>query len=91
MLDLAKYSEKLADGGVVGFPVKHSNAKRSQNKRDIEFEIKAQVLKLNEGEDAAEDVEEVAEKTEKVEKVEKVEKAEKAEKVEAKSAEKDEL
>lgn len=79
MLDLAKYSEKLVDGGVVGFPVTRTKPKRDHSQRDMEFEIKAQVLKLNEGEDAAEDAEEVVEKTEK------------AEKAEAKSAEKDEL
>jgi hypothetical protein len=50
--------------------------KRAQGKRDIEFQIQAQVLQLNEGEEVA------TEKAEKVEKVEKVEETESTEKEE---------
>jgi hypothetical protein len=78
--DLSKYSEKLVDGGVVAYPVSHTKPRRFQDKRDMEIEITAEVLKLNEGEDAEEADEKVEEKV-----AEKVEK--KAEKVE----EKDEL
>ncbi|KAK4232719.1 Glucarate dehydratase [Achaetomium macrosporum] len=93
LLDLSKYSAKLVDGGVVAYPVHHSLPKRSQNKRDMEFTVKAQVLKLKEGENA-EDVEEAAQKTEETEKVERAEEAgkpsyERAE--ETKSADRDEL
>jgi hypothetical protein len=44
-LDLAKYSPDLADGAVVAYPVNKTRAKRAHNKRDIEFTVKAQVLK----------------------------------------------
>ncbi|KAK3349783.1 hypothetical protein B0T25DRAFT_249297 [Lasiosphaeria hispida] len=63
LLDIAKYSAKLADGGVVAYPVKRTKARRGAKKRDIEFSIKAQVLKLKlevEEEIAAEIVEEAA-------------------------------
>ena len=56
---------------MVAYPVHHSIPKRSKGLRDIEFQVKAQVLKLNEGEDAAADAEEVVQKTEKVEEAEK--------------------
>ncbi|KAH6842345.1 hypothetical protein B0I37DRAFT_195996 [Chaetomium sp. MPI-CAGE-AT-0009] len=89
LLDLSKYSSKLVDGGVIAYPIQHSLPKRAQGKRDIEFQVQAQVLQLNEGEEVAT---EDAEKTEKVEKVEKAAKAEKAEKVEeTESTEKEEL
>jgi hypothetical protein len=62
---------------VVAYPVHHSVPKRSKGLRDIEFKVKAQVLKLNEGENATEGGEEAEKKAEKVEEVEK--KAEKGE------------
>ncbi|GAB1316468.1 hypothetical protein MFIFM68171_06678 [Madurella fahalii] len=91
LLDTSKYSAKLADGGVVAYPINWTWAKRGQGKRDIEFRVKAQVLKLKPGENAVEDAEEVVEKTE-AEKVDKTETAsdnDKTEKVEkAEDAEK---
>ena len=47
--DLDKYSEKLADGAVVAYPVEKSRAKRGWGERDMEFTIKAQVLKAKPG------------------------------------------
>lgn len=79
LLDLSKYSGKLVDDGVVAYPVHWTWAKRGQGKREIEFRVKAQVLKLKPGESADEDPEEVVEKTE-AEKVDTAEKAEGAEK-----------
>ncbi|KAK4183240.1 Glucarate dehydratase [Podospora australis] len=94
-----KYTGKIADGGVVGWPVHISRPKRAIGEREVEFRLKAQVLKLKEGEtDDGEDiiVEETVEKTEKTkEKVAEPEKAAEAEKaVESEAAEettKDEL
>ena len=62
LLDLDNYSEELVNGGVVAYPVSHTKPKRSENKREIKIEIKAQVLKKN-----TEEVEEAEEATEKVE------------------------
>ncbi|KAH6617504.1 hypothetical protein F5144DRAFT_457507, partial [Chaetomium tenue] len=53
LLDLSKFSAKLVDGGVVAYPIHHSMPKRARGERDIEFQIQAQVLQLNEGEEAA--------------------------------------
>ncbi|KAL2192806.1 hypothetical protein P885DRAFT_72672 [Corynascus similis CBS 632.67] len=61
--DLSKYSSELVDGGVIAYPVEHSRPGASPRQREIEFKIKAQVLKLKEGQQA----EEAAEKTEKTE------------------------
>ena len=77
LMDLSKYSAKLADGGVIAYPINYTGPKRSDGKRDIEFTVKAEVLELK----AGETVEQAAETVEKTEKVEKVEEA----------AEKDEL
>lgn len=52
--DLSLYTGELADGGVVGYPVTHTTPNRRQNRRDIQIEIKAQVLKKNAGEGGAE-------------------------------------
>ncbi|KAK4119238.1 hypothetical protein N657DRAFT_650338 [Parathielavia appendiculata] len=94
LLDLSKYSAKLADGRVVAYPVQHTSPKL--NDREIEFQIKAQVLKLKEGE-VEEDVLEIAQGPEAAEKGEETEaaKSEKAGETksveEAKRAGKDEL
>ena len=61
--DLSKYSSELVDGGVIAYPVEHSRAGATPRQREIEFKIKAQVLKLKEGQQA----EDAAEKTEKTE------------------------
>ncbi|KAJ9156037.1 hypothetical protein NKR23_g1247 [Pleurostoma richardsiae] len=45
LLDLSKYSSKISDGGVVGWPTSHTEADRKKGMRNIEFTIKAQVLK----------------------------------------------
>jgi hypothetical protein len=71
-MDLSKYSAKLADGGVIAYPVDYTLAKRSKDQRDIEFQIKAEVLELKAGGDA----EETVEKTEKVEEAKSAEKDE---------------
>ena len=44
LLDTSKYSPKLAEGGVIAWPVKKGGANRKKDERDIEFTIKAQVL-----------------------------------------------
>lgn len=44
LLDMAKYSPKLSDGGVVAWPVKYTRANRKRDERAIEFTIQAQVL-----------------------------------------------
>jgi hypothetical protein len=44
LLDISKYSPKLAEGAVVAWPVSYAKANRKQDERDIEFTIKAQVL-----------------------------------------------
>jgi len=43
--DIKKYSPKLTDGGVVGYPIRKTRAKRWVNKRDAEFTVKAEVVK----------------------------------------------
>ncbi|KAK4139264.1 uncharacterized protein C8A04DRAFT_40860 [Dichotomopilus funicola] len=45
--DLSLYTGELSDGGVVAYPVTHTTPNRKQKRRDIEIEIKAQVLKKN--------------------------------------------
>lgn len=45
LLDLEKYSEKAVDGGVISWPISHTDPGQG---RDIEFTIKAQVLKASE-------------------------------------------
>ncbi|KAK0707883.1 hypothetical protein B0H67DRAFT_588843 [Lasiosphaeris hirsuta] len=89
LLDVAKYSAKLVDGGVVAYPVRKTKARRGGQNRDMEFSIKAQVLKLKA--DAVEEVveEEIVEasKTEEATKSEEATESEEA----AKSEGKDEL
>ncbi|KAK3291568.1 uncharacterized protein B0H64DRAFT_366921 [Chaetomium fimeti] len=82
LLDLSKYSSKLVDGGVIAYPIHHSFPKRAQGKREIEFQIQAQVLQLNEGETLETEQAENVEEAEKVEKAEKVEETESTEKEE---------
>lgn len=86
MMDLSKYSGKLVDGGVVAYPVHYTWPRRGQGKRDIEFQVKAQVLKLNEGETAP-GTAEIGENAQEAEKVEEAEKAEETEKPKSKEAE----
>lgn len=45
LLDLEKYSEKAVDGGVISWPIRHTDPVKG---RDIEFTIKAQVLRASE-------------------------------------------
>jgi hypothetical protein len=85
----------MVDGGVVAYPVHHSLPKRSQNMREMEFTVKAQVLKLKEGENA-EDVQPISQTTEESQKVEQAEGVEKpssqnARETESEGAGKDEL
>ncbi|KAL2172336.1 hypothetical protein VTG60DRAFT_6175 [Thermothelomyces hinnuleus] len=61
LADLSKYSAELVDGGVVAYPVEHSSPGSSPLQREIEFTIKAQVLKLKEGAQAAEKTEKTKE------------------------------
>ncbi|KAK3316916.1 hypothetical protein B0H66DRAFT_583330 [Apodospora peruviana] len=51
--DIAKYSPKPTEGAVVAYPVKKTKAQRRQGKRDMEFTIKAQVVKQVLEEEAA--------------------------------------
>ncbi|GJC97944.1 Phenylacetaldoxime dehydratase [Colletotrichum higginsianum IMI 349063] len=49
LADLANYQAVPRDGAVVAWPVSHSRPDVDNNRRDIEFTVKARVLKLNEG------------------------------------------
>lgn len=72
---MSRYSAKPTDGGVIAYPVHYTWPKRSQHERDIEFRVKAQVLKLKPGEEETEEeVEETQQEEEKT-----IEQAEKAE------------
>lgn len=51
-MDISKYSAKPADGSVVAYPTSKTKAKRSADKREIKFTIKAQALKAKADEDA---------------------------------------
>ena len=53
--DLDKYSPTMADGAVLAYPVDKTKAKRYEGKRDMEFTIKAQVVKAAEAEAATEE------------------------------------
>jgi hypothetical protein len=44
LLDLERYSAEPVDGGVVAWPVHHSEPNRAKGTADITFEVKAQVL-----------------------------------------------
>lgn len=44
LLDLERYSAEPVDGGVVAWPVHHSEPNRATGRADITFEVKAQVL-----------------------------------------------
>ena len=48
LLDLTKYNSKPQDGGVIAWPTSHTNLDRMLDKRDINFTIEAQVLRLKE-------------------------------------------
>lgn len=56
LADLSNYSATPKDAVVVSWPISHTRPNTAQKKRDIEFTVKAQVLKLKEG--ASEAVEE---------------------------------
>ena len=45
LLDTSKYTTKLADGAVVAWPTKFTEAARGHGKRDVEFTVRAQVLR----------------------------------------------
>ncbi|KAK3486918.1 uncharacterized protein B0T23DRAFT_236974 [Neurospora hispaniola] len=45
--DMTKYTAKPTDGGVVAYPVDKTRANRAEGKREMEFTIKAQVLKVD--------------------------------------------
>lgn len=49
LTDLAKYSPKLVDGGVVAWPTGYTTPDRSTTERKVEFTIKAQVLSAKAG------------------------------------------
>ncbi|KAK3381823.1 hypothetical protein B0H63DRAFT_214299 [Podospora didyma] len=51
--DAVKYTAKPADGSVVAYPTKKTKADRKAGKRDMEFTIKAQLLKAKQEEAAA--------------------------------------
>lgn len=44
LTDLSKYSPRLIDGGVVGWPIEYTYPKRSKGERNMSFTLKAQVL-----------------------------------------------
>lgn len=88
-MDLSKYSGNLTDGGVVAYPVHYTWPKRAQGLRNIEFQVKAEVLKLNEGENAPGTAE--LGETEEAEKVEEAEEPKAQEAEDTKSAQKEEL
>lgn len=89
LLDITKYTAKPAEGAVVAYPVAKTQADRAEGKREMEFTIKAQVLKVDDS--VPEDEEETKEFKTQVEKVEEL-KTKVQEKVEeVKTAVKDEL
>ncbi|EGZ68756.1 hypothetical protein NEUTE2DRAFT_159389 [Neurospora tetrasperma FGSC 2509] len=45
--DMTKYTAKPTDGAVVAYPVDKTRANRAEDKREMEFTIKAQVLKVD--------------------------------------------
>ncbi|EQB58135.1 hypothetical protein CGLO_01656 [Colletotrichum gloeosporioides Cg-14] len=49
LADLSNYSATPKDAVVVSWPISHTRPNTAQKKRDIEFTVKAQVLKLKEG------------------------------------------
>jgi hypothetical protein len=49
--DLAKYTPTPAEGAVVAYPVKKARARRGLGEREMEFTIKAQVLKAKPAEE----------------------------------------
>ncbi|KAL2115340.1 hypothetical protein VTJ04DRAFT_9595 [Mycothermus thermophilus] len=90
--DLSKYSPHLVDGGVIAYPIEHTTPDRKAGERDIDIKIKAQVLKLKEGETAPPIEEEKKEEKKseapkQVEEAKKEEKKEEAEKAETKTEE----
>lgn len=44
LTDLTKYSPRIADGGVVGWPTEHTVPEREKGHRKISFTLKSQVL-----------------------------------------------
>lgn len=62
--DITKYTAKPAEGAVVAYPVHKTQADRAEGKREMEFTIKAQVLKVD---DSVPEDEEVKTQVEKVE------------------------
>jgi len=48
---LAKYTPTPAEGAVVAYPVKKAKARRGLGEREMEFTIKAQVLKAKPAEE----------------------------------------
>ena len=44
---MTKYTAKPTDGAVVAYPVDKTRANRAEGKREMEFTIKAQVLKVD--------------------------------------------
>ena len=57
LADLTKYTAKPTEGAVVAYPVQKTQADRAEGKREMEFTIKAQVLKVDDS--VAEDDEQV--------------------------------
>ena len=49
LLDLQKYTPKIADGAVVAWTTSHTSLDRMLDKREIEFTVKAQVLMAKAG------------------------------------------
>ncbi|KAK1998394.1 hypothetical protein LX36DRAFT_529425, partial [Colletotrichum falcatum] len=60
LADLANYKAAPEDGAVVAWPVSHSRPDLANDKRDIRFTVKAQVLKRREGASSASDDEDEA-------------------------------
>ena len=77
--DLAKYTPTPADSTVVAYPVQKARAKRGEGERQMEFTIRAQVLKAK-----------PAEETKKADESKKAEEP-KVEEVKKEEAKKDEL
>lgn len=44
LMDISKYSPKMVDGGIVGWPTEHTIPAREHGQRQISFTLKAQVL-----------------------------------------------
>ncbi len=49
LLNLAAYKPQAEDGGIIAWPVEHTTPDRRHDRREIRFQIKAQLLRKSAG------------------------------------------